>query len=254
MTAHCSLRIFTSRRLVTTYDEYGARARPFVGTSEQLKRLITSERPFKFDDRVRTAKIRKLQQVAERAADAAKIKAVGDFMSMLLGRYFYYSTNHIDALMLLIEREPAEAFWPIFMKWWIKIDCVWDRTQHLVETLHRVGPCRDYTFAKDKGAFFDSLPDQLTVYRGASRAHIQGALSWTTSINVARNFARGHRKIAVNDPVIATGKVDKSKIFLATNDRAEREILALPTILKVRDFRGVMTIKSAILKKEKDDA
>jgi hypothetical protein len=55
--------------------------------------------------------------------------------------------------------------------------------------------------------------------------------------NVARRFARGHRRITVPDPVIATGTINKSDIFWATNCRNEYEILGEPRDIKVEGFQ-----------------
>jgi hypothetical protein len=105
----------------------------------------------------------------------------------------------------------------------------------LVEIFHRVGPCHDYGPDLEEGDFFYSLPDRITVYRGASRSRIDGAISWTTDIEVAQRFAHGHRGIAVPDPVVATGTINKFDVFLATNERQESEILGLPRDVKIAD-------------------
>jgi hypothetical protein len=82
------------------------------------------------------------------------------------------------------------------------------------------------------------LPDTITVYRGASHSRIKDAVSWTKCINAARRFAHGHRGIKVPDPVVATGVVDKASVFLALDERLEEhEILALPRIIKVENFK-----------------
>jgi hypothetical protein len=213
-----------SPKMMITVDVLGRRMRvPFSGTPEQYAELIAGQR-------YRAAEKRRLLKRARRATGEKKIKAVGDYVS-LLG-----SHERIAALLPLIEHEPAEVFWPVFLEWWPMCDCAWDWNAWLVKILRRVGPCRDldYMYA-DGGEFFCDLPGTITVYRGASRSRIKGAISWTTDIAVARNFARGHRGIAVPDPVVAIGVIDKSKIFLATDDRRESEILAPPRITKIAD-------------------
>ena len=84
--------------------------------------------------------------------------------------------------------------------------------------------------------FYDSLPETLTVYRGADRSCIEAGVSWTTDRHVAEGFARGHRLLFNPDPVVATATVRKSEIFAATNGRQESEILCLPDIERIEPF------------------
>ena len=66
--------------------------------------------------------------------------------------------------------------------------------------------------------------------------HRRRDLVVTTDVHVAEGFARGHRGIRVPDPVVATGTIAKSAVFLATNDRGESEVLGLPHIIKIDTF------------------
>jgi hypothetical protein len=221
-----------SSRMITLDDVLGTRIRvPFKGTAEQYAKLIAGERKFV------ALKRRCLKQAAQCVTGADKIQAVDNYMLML------GSHERIAALLPLIEREPPEIFWSIFVRWWSDCDCTWRWNARLVKILQRVGPCRHYRELDGRrrhwhglDKFFERLPDRLTVYRGASRSHIKGALSWTTDLDIARDFAYGHGGLAVPNAVIATGAVHKDELFLASDDRSEREILALPRIVKVRDF------------------
>ena len=179
------------------------------------------------DERQFNDEKRRLLKLAQCARGMKKIEAVHEYMALL------DSPERLPDLLPLIENEPAKAFWLVFMEWWAVCDGTWPWNARLVEILHRVGPCDQYLHEWDKGAFFDSLPDHLTVYRGANRRRIRGALSWTTDLETAYRFALG-RGVVVHDPVIATGVIDKAAIFFATNTCSEKEILALPRIIHVK--------------------
>jgi hypothetical protein len=171
------------------------------------------------------AKKRESRKRARRACGPAKIAAVNDFLLML------GSHERLGAMLPLIEDEPAAIFWPIFMCNWPHCDATGAWNEWLVTVLRRVGPCPVEVYrahAKDHGEFFVGLPRTFTIYRGGSRARINGAVSWTVDREVARGFAHGHRFIAVPDPVIASATINKADIFAAINNRSEREILALP--------------------------
>lgn len=181
--------------------------------------------------RRRAAEKRRCRQRALHSTGARKVAAIDDYM-LLLG-----SHERIAALLPLIEHEPAAIFWPAFIGAWLMCDATWEWNEKLVAALRRVGPCTCYREqTDDQGAFFDSLPEHFTVYRGGPRVRIDGAISWTTDVHVAEGFARGHRGIRVPDPVVATGTIAKSAVFLATNDRGESEVLGLPHIIKIDTF------------------
>jgi hypothetical protein len=146
----------------------------------------------------------------------------------------------IGEMISLIAEEPPEIFWPIFAEQWPRCDAAWEWSDVLVLLFQRVGPCPMNYYYADVGFqidgefykdFWRDVPEQLTVYRGAARSRIEGAISWTTDKRVAENFARGHRGIPVHDPVIATATIDKADI--ATNERNESEVLCLPRIVSV---------------------
>ena len=71
-------------------------------------------------------------------------------------------------------------------------------------------------------------------HRGSSRERAAG-LSWTTRLDVAKQFARGHRSIVMPKPVIATAQIDKRHILALIADRQESEVLI--------DFRQIVISK-----------
>jgi hypothetical protein len=194
---------------------------------------------------------------AQCATGASKVAAIRDYLDLLAPH------NRIAALLALIKSEPAAVFWPAFISNWT--DCDKGSTNRLLlKVLRRAGPCHPSYYRKydlhDRGKFFRSLPDPISVYRGASRERIAG-LSWTTSPIVAWRFARGHRGIRVPDPVIATGTISKSDVLWATDCRNEREILGEPRDIKVEDFRleqltahtGWLVVNSVLHYDRRDD-
>jgi hypothetical protein len=53
-------------------------------------------------------------------------------------------------------------------------------------------------------------------------------LSWTTDVNVAREFARGHRGIEPDDPVVVRAHIPAPAIFTVLVGRQESEIVLDP--------------------------
>jgi hypothetical protein len=148
------------------------------------------------------------------------------------------SPERAAKLVPLIENEPPEIFWPIFLSEWTSCDAAWRWQQKLIPILRRVRPCPREIYlehAKDNGQFWSSLPDDLTLYRGCSRAHVN-AISWTTNRSIAEGFAKGHRFIPVPDAAIATATIRKADIFAATDDRKESEIICLPCVVGIENW------------------
>jgi hypothetical protein len=167
---------------------------------------------------------------AQCAIGPSKVAAIKEYLDQLAPH------RRIAALLALTRSESPQVFWPTFTNNWCGCD-KGSTNKLLPEVLQRVGPAPASCYQQDwdKGNFFQSLPDQITVYRGASRQRI-GGLSWTTSKIVAWGFAYGHRGIRVLDPVIATATINKTNILWATDQLSEREVLGVPRDIKIEAF------------------
>jgi hypothetical protein len=152
-----------------------------------------------------------LRTHAHRATGQAKIDPACKYLSAL------NSEDRIGEMLDLIEQEPAEVFWPIFVGHWWHCDRTFEFSERLIRALRRVGP-----YPK-----LEPQPKQLTVYRGSARSRI-ASVSWTTDIEVARRFAAGHRGIPVPDPVVAMAEIGGHEVFWTTNEREESEIICTP--------------------------
>ena len=120
-------------------------------------------------------------------------------------------------------------FWPAFLDAWPNCDDTWPWQKHLLEVLGWFGlewPGSEF-LEPDAHAFFDFLPDPVTIFRGCSRPRVRG-VSWTTDKAVAEAFACGHRGIRVPDPVLAEALVPKEAVFAAFVGREESELVIDP--------------------------
>lgn len=68
------------------------------------------------------------------------------------------------------------------------------------------------------------LPHKQTYYRGQSAQDVVG-LSWTTSLEVAKGFAKGHRKIRVPEPLVLETVIDKRLLSMVVGNRNESEVV-----------------------------
>jgi hypothetical protein len=140
------------------------------------------------------------------------------------------SASRLPAMLDHLRRARADVFWPVLLEWWPCCDATWPWRPELLRRLRRHGPGIGYLSRADR-AFFDALPDRVTVFRGCSRTRLRG-LSWSTDPDAAAGFAHGHRGLRVPSPVIARAEVEKAAVLAVFTDREESEILLDPRDLR----------------------
>ena len=132
------------------------------------------------------------------------------------------STNRLEEMLGLLAHEPDDVFWSVFNYCWSSCEDTWDLRGRVLGELRR----RNRNGSPWREGWFASLPEQFPIYRGGSLWRANG-LSWTFDPDVAASFARGHRGMAITDPVIASVTIKKSSraILFATNNDNEMELL-----------------------------
>lgn len=92
---------------------------------------------------------------------------------------------------------------------------------------------KKYLMDTDEFAYYEKLPQHLTVYRGVSVGRNPNGLSWTWSMETAKWFA--HRfDIADEKGYIQMATVDKSEILAYFNGRDEDELVIDTSKIKER--------------------
>jgi len=92
---------------------------------------------------------------------------------------------------------------------------------------------KKYLMDADELAYYERLPQHLTVYRGVSVGRNPNGLSWTWSLETAKWFA--HRfDIADEKGYIQRATVDKSEILAYFNGRDEDELVIDTSKIKER--------------------
>jgi hypothetical protein len=161
-----------------------------------------------------------------------------DFVSATVSHLLRISSEKRAPEMLSLTRgKSPDVFWKIFLQVWSGCDCTWKVREQLLRQLEGASAqiCATVYFSDASRRFFESLPADITVFRGCSREHTSG-LSWTTEPVVARNFAYGHRGIRPPAAVLVTAKVKKKNIFAVITDRAENEVVCNPSqIMRIDD-------------------
>jgi len=133
------------------------------------------------------------------------------------------SHERAPAFCDLAESMDEQQFWTVFHNEWTGFDAI---DHFIMEQLigNNAHAWRAEYMNEEDRAFYDSLPDTITIYRGQGSQSYPG-LSWTTDYTVAESFALGHRGHNRPDPIVIVATVSKSDIAGAYANREESEIV-----------------------------
>ena len=136
----------------------------------------------------------------------------------------------MSVLMGILDEAEADYFSPIFLDWWPDFEFPhrWDNLADRLRVAHGAVPAYNFMSA-DNRVFFDSLPNNVTIYRGASREFALG-ISWTTDIAKADWFAR---RFEEDTAAVFSGTVCKRDVWAVFTDRKENEILCDPLVVRL---------------------
>lgn len=143
-----------------------------------------------------------------------------------LNRHFG-SHERADEFLDLVEDMDGEQFWTILHSQWSGFDAIDHFRMEQVINAFGCDWSVEYLDEVDR-AFYDTLPEMVTIYRGQSAQSMLG-LAWTTDYEVAKGFALGHRGYCCPDPVIIKGTIAKRDVAGAYANREESEILLFNT-------------------------
>ena len=138
----------------------------------------------------------------------------------------------VKNLVGVLEEVPTNLFWPVFLNTWPNCDQTWPFQKKLLRMLrHHAGqePAINYMHP-GANEFFSLLPPMVIVFRGFPAGCSLG-VSWTTTQNVAKQFALEHSGRRLNQ-VLATAKINKQHIFAVCVERGESEIILDPKYLQ----------------------
>jgi hypothetical protein len=107
---------------------------------------------------------------------------------------------------------------------WESSDMVFKYASRLRRILKTAGPL-PAMMTPAENAFYNSLPDRITIYRGCQQANLMG-LCWTLDRALANSFTQLSR-FEVEEPLLATATVPKKKVLAVKLGRNETEIITL---------------------------
>ena len=155
------------------------------------------------------------------------------------------SATRLNTFLELCPHMGPSAWWCTFHDTWDACDDTRDHHAELIKwAQHHGRRRRSESWSAEQRAFFGSLPVWVTVYRGCD-ANFTDGMSWTTDLEVAKGFARGHRQYRPANPVVISMEVPRSMAMTVFNDRAESEILIDPCAIDGFDYVEVENLNPA---------
>lgn len=157
-----------------------------------------------------------------------------EFVAKASSRIFGFGVESQDRACVLFEWMGKAVFndellWTVFHLGWPSCDGVDGELLDEMGTMLMSAPsCGTEYLQGNAKAFYESLPDEVEIYRGCSPDRRKG-WSWTTQESVARGFASGHRLIDVRNGTVYRAIVRKNEILTVFADREEFEIFIHPS-------------------------
>jgi len=133
------------------------------------------------------------------------------------------------------EYDDESEYWYELSKWYVMEQTWYLSTEEILNLFH--GASKDDLMDDEDFIMYNTLPEQITVYRGAEKDS-EPKPSWTNSFECAKQFAKQYKK----NGIVYKAKIDKNKIIAAFYDPKEPEILLDP-----KQLRNIKTIEDVII-------
>lgn len=115
----------------------------------------------------------------------------------------------------------------------------WNERHHLAKIREIFSLCKDFIMDEDERKYYDSLPDEITIFRGQYNNYRKvpyRALSWTTSFDTAAWF-KNHR---YTNGKIYEAKINKNDTYAYLNNRGEHELIV--NFNKIYDIQEIKEV------------
>jgi hypothetical protein len=153
-----------------------------------------------------------------------KVKGVKDALAN--NKYSSYIFLHerpyrLDAFTLIQSKLSDTQYWSLLSDIWTDTENQWQGLNKWKQLLSSNRPSRHYLMNKEEFNLLQSLPDEVTIYRGCQAGINENGLSWTLNKKKAEFFANRFGK----EGIILERKIPKSNIIAFLNGRGESEVI-----------------------------
>ena len=153
-----------------------------------------------------------------------KVKGVKDALAN--NKYSSYIFLHerpyrLDAFTLIQSKLSDTQYWSLLSEIWTDTENQWQGLNKWKQLLSSNRPSRHYLMNEEEFYLLQSLPDEVTIYRGCQAGINENGLSWTLNKKKAEFFANRFGK----EGIILERKIPKSNIIAFLNGRGESEVI-----------------------------
>ena len=153
-----------------------------------------------------------------------KVKGVKDALAN--NKYSSYIFLHerpyrLDAFTLIQSKLSDTQYWSLLSEIWTDTENQWQGLNKWKQLLSSNRPSRHYLMNEEEFNLLQSLPDEVTIYRGCQAGINENGLSWSLNKKKAEFFANRFGK----EGLILERKIPKSNIIAFLNGRGESEVI-----------------------------
>ena len=153
-----------------------------------------------------------------------KVKAVKNALANQ--KYSSYIFLHerpyrLNAFTLIQSKLSDTQYWSLLSDIWTDTENQWQGLNKWKQLLSSNRPSRHYLMNEEEFNLLQSLPDEVTIYRGCQAGINENGLSWTLNKKKAEFFAKRFSK----EGIILERKIPKSNIIAFLNGRGEYELI-----------------------------
>lgn len=153
-----------------------------------------------------------------------KVKGIKDALAN--DKYSSYIFLHerpyrLDAFTLIQSKLSDTQYWSLLSDIWTDTENQWQGLNKWKQLLSSNRPSRHYLMNEEEFNLLQSLPDEVTIYRGCQAGINENGLSWSLNKKKAEFFANRFGK----EGIILERKIPKSNIIAFLNGRGESEVI-----------------------------
>lgn len=153
-----------------------------------------------------------------------KVKAVKDaFANNKYSSYIFLHERpyRLNAFSLIQSKLSDTQYWSLLSEIWTDTENQWQGLDKWKQLLLSNRPSRHYLMNEEEFNLLQSLPDEVTIYRGCQKGINEDGLSWTLNKSKAKFFANRFSK----EGIILEREIPKSDIIAVLLGRGESEVI-----------------------------
>lgn len=170
------------------------------------------------------------KQLRAKRQRIASLEGMKDYEAIL---WFYERPYRLDALLFYAGAMTDTEYWSSLGELWTDTENLYQNEKLWKKAVTSKRSGRDALMSETDLAMYNSLPEQVTIYRGQLPKYRLG-MSWTTDLEKATWFAKRFNRGGVVRKLV----VDKSSILFCKASRGESEVVIIPNAANCTEVGG----------------